>query len=881
MTDVRQQLQATLGDAYTIERELGGGGMALVFVAFDRRLERRVVVKVLPPELTASLSVERFQREIMMAAAMQHPNIVPVLTSGDAGGLPYFIMPYVEGESLRETVRRGPMPIRDVVSIMRDMVRALSFAHERGVVHRDIKPDNVLLSAGAATVTDFGVAKALVSSRTPSRFHEHGTLTGQGTSLGTPMYMAPEQAAGDPDTDHRADIYAFGIVAYEMLAGKPPFTGRSPHQLLAAQLTERPVPIQERRADVPAALAAIVMQCLEKEADARPQSAEALAATLDDPAVVSGTFSNSSRESMRVGARWRSGPVLGGAVVALLLAAALGASLMRSRDVKSGVAVPALAADEHSLAVLPLIAIGPDGSDQYLAEGITAEVTTALSRLPGFRVTSRMAASNVRSKGGDIASVAKDLNVAYVLEGTVQRDGTRLRLTARLVHLPDGLTKWSDIFERKATDVFQVQDNLSKAVVEALSIEFGVEAESKVAKGAVAAPSPPRATVSSGVTADPAAPAAIAARPPSATSTATPAPTSAAYNDYLRGRFFEQKRTEPSLVRAAAYFRAAIGSDPKFALAWAGLADSYALLTVYTATPSDTLISAGLRAADRALALDSALPEGFAARGNLRAIRGESAAAEADLTRAVALAPQNPTAQQWYGEFLIRNRRAPEALAHLKLAAELDPTSPTAASSYGIALGLTGKRQEALQRASESVELDPSLPFTRVVRARLLRDAGAGAEGVKELETALALSSGAPQVRGLLGNAYAREGQMDKARAEVVRLELVKEQPGAAGALALVYLGLNDTSKAMDWLLKAADRKDVVFRLHELGPKDIAIVRGDKRFADLAARLGLPARPAGPRGMIGAPASAAAPTAPTPTPAAAPALAASPAARAA
>lgn len=832
VTDVRQQLQAALGDAYTIERELGGGGMAHVFVAFDRQLQRRVVVKVLPPGVTATLSVERFEREIMMAAAMQHPNIVPVLTSGDASGLPYFVMPFVEGESLRESVRRGPMPIRDVVRIMRDVVRALAFAHARGIVHRDIKPDNVLLSSGAATVTDFGVAKALVSARTPSRFHEHGTLTGQGTSLGTPAYMAPEQAAGDPDTDHRADIYAFGIVAYEMLTGKPPFHGRPPQQLLAAHLAEAPVPVQRKRKDCPDALAAIVMGCLEKGADARPQSAEALASLLDDPAVVSGTFSTASRDAMRAAQPWRRGPFVFGAAAAIGVTALLGVLLMRPRD-PGPVAAPAVAAapvNENSLAVLPLIAIGPDGSDQYLAEGITAELTRALSLLPGFRVASRMAASNVRSKGGDIATVGKDLNVAYVLEGTVQRDGKRLRLTARLVHVSDGITRWSDVFERQSSDAFKVQDDLTKAIASALEDEL-VQAEKPAA----------------GVHAPPAV-----------------GPVGAAYNDYLRGRFFQQKRTEPALAQAATLFRRAVGTDPKFALAWAGLADTYAMLTVYSTTPNDSLIGAGLKAADRAIALDSALPEGYAARGNLRALRADFRNAEQDLARAVALAPQNATAQQYYGEFLVRTRRAPEALAHLKLAAELDPTSPTAASSYGVALGITGQRKEALARASESVELDPSLPFTRVVRARMLRDAGSATEGVKELETALALSSGAVHVRGMLGNAYAREGQVEKAKSELAKLEAMKERPGTAGAIAMVYLGLNDTARAMDWLLKAADRKDVMFRLHELGPKDLAIVRGDRRFGELAVRLGLPSMPGGPgqpQALLPKPASPTAPRA--------------------
>src|ERR671915_484393 len=234
-TNVREYVQQSLGSAYTLERELGGGGMSRVFVARDHALGRKVVVKVLPPELAAALSIERFKREIMLSAALQHPNIVPVLSTGNTDRLPYFVMPFVEGESLRVRLGRGPLSVREAVSVMKDVARALTYAHGRGVIHRDIKPDNIIISGATATVTDFGVAKAVAASRsgpvrgtTEVRTPGGSTITHAGVSLGTPMYMAPEQAAADPNTDHRADIYALGIVAYEMLVGAPPFHGSSP-----------------------------------------------------------------------------------------------------------------------------------------------------------------------------------------------------------------------------------------------------------------------------------------------------------------------------------------------------------------------------------------------------------------------------------------------------------------------------------------------------------------------------------------------------------------------------------------------------------------------------------------------------------------------------
>jgi tRNA A-37 threonylcarbamoyl transferase component Bud32/tetratricopeptide (TPR) repeat protein len=279
MAELRSQVQQALSGSYTLGNELGGGGMSRVFAATETALGRRVVVKVLPPEMAEGLSVERFKREIHLAARLQHAHLVPVLTAGEIGDLPYYTMPFVDGHSLRARLGSGdPLPLTEVIGILRDVAKALAYAHKQGVVHRDIKPENVLLSEGSAVVADFGIAKALAASR---KGESGGTLTQIGTSLGTPAYMAPEAAAADPHADHRADLYAFGIMAYEMLAGRTPFNNRTPQKLLAAQMSERPQPIDEIRTDVPLLLAQLVMKCLEKDADDRPQSAADLVRVLE------------------------------------------------------------------------------------------------------------------------------------------------------------------------------------------------------------------------------------------------------------------------------------------------------------------------------------------------------------------------------------------------------------------------------------------------------------------------------------------------------------------------------------------------------------------------------------------------------------------------
>ncbi len=295
MTDAfRARLEQALADTYTFESELGGGGMSRTYLARERSLDRQVVVKVLAPELLEGLSVERFKREVLMAAKLQHPHVVPVLASGDANGLPWFSMPYVDGESLRERMLRGPVPLDEALGLLRDVARALAYAHSHGIVHRDIKPDNVLLSAGSATVTDFGIAKAISASRAAGN---NTALTQAGMAIGTPAYMAPEQAAADPELDHRADLYAFGAMAYELLSGQQVFAGRTPARVLAAHLGEPPRDIRELQPSLPPDLAAVVMQCLAKSPEDRPQDAASIVRALD--ASHSGSASGAVRAPAR------------------------------------------------------------------------------------------------------------------------------------------------------------------------------------------------------------------------------------------------------------------------------------------------------------------------------------------------------------------------------------------------------------------------------------------------------------------------------------------------------------------------------------------------------------------------------------------------------
>ena len=467
MPDFLADLQQHFAGEFTVERELGGGGMSRVVLARDERLQRRVVIKVLPSNITATISADRFKREIMLSASLQHPNIVPVLRAGEIEGLPYFVMPYIEGESLRTRMRRGPLSVRETVNILKDVVRALTFAHGHGIVHRDIKPDNVLLSAGAAVVTDFGVAKALSASRYAPQRAPAAPITGVGMSPGTPAYMAPEQAAADPDTDHRADLYSLGILAYEMLAGTPPFYGRTPQALLAAQLSETPPALSSRRYDVPKALSDLIAQCLQKDPRKRPESAQYLLRELEDPVMVSGIFDAPAEIAQRSRRSALTGWLLAGAAVATTI------WLVFSGTREKAAAVPAsasgtLATVGGSLAVLPFDAIGGDVQSRQVADGITSELTTAMAGVPGLRVSSRATAAAIRNR-----QVSRDssstTDVLMLLDGSVQRERGALRVSVRLLRAATDSTMWAQTFNGVTDSVFQLQSAIVQSVTAAVT----------------------------------------------------------------------------------------------------------------------------------------------------------------------------------------------------------------------------------------------------------------------------------------------------------------------------------------------------------------------------------------------------------------------------
>ena len=463
MPSISERLISALGGSYTIERELVGGGMSQVFVAEDHDLGRKVVIKILPPELAASVSAERFRREILTVARLQHPHIVPILKAGELDGVPYFVMPYVDGESLDVTLRRTrTLGVRETLGILKDVARALAFAHERNVVHRDIKPGNILLSSGSATVTDFGVAKALSSAR---RSGEKGTgLTNTGMSLGTILYMAPEQAAGDPEIDGRADIYSLGVTAYEMLSGGAPFANLNPREMLTARLTLPPVRLSIVRKDVPPGLERLIARCLAIDPADRPQTAAALVEALEDPDTISGSFVRSGPITIQRGGRAVRRIAVG--ALALVGAVAVSAGIytrMHPNTAAAEAGAVAAMPNVGLIAVLPFVNLGADSSNAYLATGVTNAVAERLMKSGGLRVLAPGRPRSVR-RWSDTASAAS-VSANLVLEGTVERIGDKLRVTARLSSTNDDVMRWADVYDRDVEDIFAVEDEIANAIV--------------------------------------------------------------------------------------------------------------------------------------------------------------------------------------------------------------------------------------------------------------------------------------------------------------------------------------------------------------------------------------------------------------------------------
>ncbi|MEP7343932.1 MAG: protein kinase, partial [Gemmatimonadaceae bacterium] len=723
MTDAMRNLARSLEGRYALQHEIGAGGMAVVYLATDLRHGRRVALKVIREELAESEGVDRFLQEIGVTARLNHPHILPLLDSGEVERVPYYVMPYIEGDTLRhrlDSVR--PFPVDDALSIAADVADALAYAHAQEVLHRDIKPENIMFSGKHALVADFGIALAMQLAAVDERVTQSGRI------VGTPAYMSPEQSAGDETIDVRSDIYSLGVVLYEMLAGEAPFAGASRHSIIARRLTEDAPALRTRRPDAPPIIERVVMRALAREpADRYASAAE---------------FADAIIRTRRI------------------LASAGTATLQLSEE------LPVM----PSIAILPFVNLSADPENEYLSDGITEEILNALSRLRSIRVCARTSSFAFKGQNVDVRNVGERLGVRSVLTGSVRRSGHRLRVNAQLVNAVDGFQLWSERYERSSDDVFAIEDEISSAIVHAL-------------RATLVAPS-------------------NAPRPAAMTSPRIEAATKGeAHEAVLKGRYALARRTEDEVRRAIDEFQRATTIDPTYATAYAGLADSWALLSVYGAAAPEEAMSAARRAAERARMLQPTMAEPHATLGLVLATydwewddaeRAFGASSEAN--------SRYPAAHQWLAtNLLVPHRRFDEALESVGRAMRLDPLAVSVKTALISVLFYSRRYSEALDAAHDLVGIEPASVLAHYFAGQTLLELGDTTGAREALERAVERSGQSSETVAALANAYARSGDVTRAKQSLTQLEQrAASRYVSLSHFALIHAGLGDHDRALD-----------------------------------------------------------------------------------
>jgi serine/threonine-protein kinase len=744
MSELQQRLQTGLSARYALERELGEGGMAIVFLARDLRHDRKVALKVLRPEISVEVGAERFLREIKMAAGLTHPHILPVYDSGEAGGLLFYVMPNMEGRSLRERLdAERQLSLDEALRITREVASALDYAHRQRVVHRDIKPENILLHEGNAMVADFGIGKALSGA---------GGVTQTGLAIGTPAYMSPEQAMGEQEIDGRSDIYSLGCVLYEMLTGEVPFTGPTAQAVMTKRFVS-PVPHVKAMRDVPEGLDEVVTR--------------SLARTPVDRFPTAAHFAEALRPN---GGARRTPPD-----------------------------APRSAPAAKAIAVLPLANMSADPENEYFSDGMTEEIIGALSKVPGLQVASRTSCFSFKGKEIDIRQVGEKLGVASVLTGSVRKIGNRIRITAQLVNAESGYHLWSETYDRQLEDVFAIQDELSRAIVDALKLRLGSESDQLV----------------------------------------VPTKNLEAYNLYLKGRFFFFRFTEAGLRKSLELFQHVLLQEPGYARAYSGIADCWCELADDWVAPDDAYPRAKA-AATTALRLDAELVEAMTSIGKVLCwYEWDFPGAEQQLRRAVGLNPNYTEAHWTFGSVLPAVGQLGEAIGEMKKAITLDPLHPHHSRWLGRFLLYAKDYTAAIAQGHKTLELHADYFHAYLDIGTAFLAQGNAEEALQWYRRSQGLETSVRSYDAYIVRALAPLGRREEADAILARLE---EESGQhyirSEILAMGYAAVGDLDKAFACLEKAFQARSAGLIYLHLDP-GYAPLRQDPRYDALVRRIGV------------------------------------------
>jgi eukaryotic-like serine/threonine-protein kinase len=832
---------------YRILRRLGKGGMGEVFLAEDTKQHaRKVALKVLPDELTRSESrLRRFKQEARAVLALNHPNILTVFEIGESADHHYIATEYIEGETLRQCLWREPLRLDEALGVAIQVAMALEAAHNEGIVHRDIKPENIMLREDRfvrdrfVKVLDFGLAKLTdreSSSSDPEAVTIPITETSPGLVMGTTGYMSPEQAEGDT-IDARSDIFSLGVVLYEMIAGEPPFKGRTESHTRVSIIDHEPAPLSQYVSDVPRQLERIIAKSLAKDRQKRYQTVTDLKLDLeqlrDELYIESSTGTGASRVlepsaatsvTRTVSTQTRSqmetvtaepvhvptGATQTGPKHALWMVYSTLGILLCGVIIGAIVYFTRRPTAINSVAVLPFVNDSKDPNVEYLSDGITESIINSLSQVPDLRVMSRNAAFRFKGSDLDPVDAGRNLNVGAVLTGRLIKLNDRFVIKAELIRVSDGSQLWGDEYNSSLADIFAVQDEVSKKIFQSLRLRLSGAEEQKIAK---------RYTHDA-----------------------------EAFQLYLKGRYFWNKRNEEGFRNGIEYFKRAEEKDPTFALAFSGLADSYALLCdIGVVRPKDEMPKAKA-ASEKSVDADPTLAEAYTSRAFVKlAYDWDWLGAQSDFQQALKLNPKYPTAHQWYASYLMQMGKFSLAKTEIEEAHKLDPLSPIISSNTGLYSYYEHNYDDAIAKYKVTLQSDPDFWVARHYLALAYVQKGRHDDAIKELRSLIKAPPSGPvpdevietetEASASLGFAYAMAGKRAEAQEIIKQLEALAQRRYVSGLyFAIVYAGLKDNDRAIQYLNKAYEDRHPGLVLIRIEPMFDAL-RSDERFKSLVKRF--------------------------------------------
>jgi eukaryotic-like serine/threonine-protein kinase len=788
---------------YSVTEKLGEGGMGVVYRARDLTLHRDVALKFLAVKaLDDPKARQQVLEEARTISALNHPNICTIYEVGEADGRPYLAMEYIEGNTLSHDVLLGSFSPETVVRYGIQLADALAHAHERRIVHRDLKSGNVIVTpSGRLKVLDFGLSKRAEPKVSEETTQFDKSWDEQHSITGTLPYIAPELLRGQ-EADARSDVWALGIMLYEMAAGRRPFQGATPYELSAAILRESLPAIHP---PLPPVLNAVIEKCLSKDPTQRYHSGGEVRAALEAAATASrseripvAALANESSPTVpqRASQRWAY-------VAAVVACVALVAGLIWWKSQNSRRGSPAIPGAIQSVAVLPLENLSGDASQDYFADGMTDALITELSQIRKLRVISRTSVMQYKHTQRPLAEIARDLNVDAVVEGSVLRSNGRVRISAKLIQTSLEQNLWADSYERDFTDVLALQSDVATAIARGIQVELSEPEASRLATSRLVVPE--------------------------------------AYEAYLKGRFEAAKRTPDGLKSAEEYFQQAVAKDPTYAAAYAGLAEALLNLGTYQIQPPSSAIPAAKAAAQKALELDDRLAEAHSALAAIRFYHLEWDGVESEYQRAIALNPGYATAIHWYALYLASLGRSEESLTEIKLAREIDPRSLIINANVGWCYYLAGEIDRAIEEEKNTLKLDPGFIVAHGYLGQAYLEKKAYDSAIEEFRKSVSLSPGDPVRLADLGAAYASAGKTEAAQ-EILQqfMHAPASQYISPYAWATLYSGRKNKAETLTWLEKAYEERNsrmVNLAVHPM----FAFLRGQPGFEQLLVRMNVPA----------------------------------------